>query len=91
MQEGRQDYPSLVNDIAEIKDDMKSVKYILNGNGKPGLVAVVDSQGKTIAELKTINEDRSKEGKDLWTFVYRTLLAVAITYLCWKVGLTPGR
>lgn len=87
MDERREDYPLIVKDIEDIKQDCRDIKYILNGNGTPGLVAKVASHGEKIAELESINKERSKEGRDMGTFIFRAIITLVLGFIAVKVGL----
>lgn len=42
MEERRREYPSILENLNEIKDDVKHIKRVLNGNGHMGIVAKME-------------------------------------------------
>ena len=76
-------------DLSEIKKDLHDIKDILNGNGKVGLVAQVSINTEKIESLETHNEERSKEGRDTATFIFRFIITIVLGFIAIKVGLKP--
>jgi|GEM_PF-2468670 len=74
-------------DLSEIKKDLHDIKHILNGNGKVGLVAQVSIHNDKIIGLESHNKERSKEGRDTATFVFRFIITLVLGYIAVKVGL----
>lgn len=68
------------NDLEEIKDDVKSIKKILNGNGVPGLIALFAYDHDWITE-----ERKFRNG--LVTIVFRTVIVLILGYIAYMVGL----
>lgn len=70
------------DDINEIQLDLKEIKKILNGNGKPGLVSKVEHHDEFMRAA--IRRDI-----DMGTFIFRTAVALVLGYIAWKIGLKP--
>ena len=68
-------------ELKEIKDDMKHVLKILNGNGVPGLVAKVDANCSWISR-------QIENSSGTTTFIFRAFLAIILSFIAAKVGLT---
>ena len=81
MEERRKDYPALIRDIEEIKEDVSAIKHIINGNGKKGMAAKVEDHEEYIGQQK-------KQNSDMFTTVYRTALGLGVAYICYKLGVT---
>ena len=54
MEERRQGFLDLQDDVKEIKTDIKIIMHILNGNGEKGLVAKVQDHQEAIAAQKKV-------------------------------------
>lgn len=67
----------------EMREDIKLILKILNGNGTPGLVAQVAEHDKHITTMVRFN-----------TFILTTFIGALIIgvvgFIIWKVGLKPG-
>jgi len=84
MEERRQEYPSLLADINEVKKDVRMILKILNGNGVMGLVAKVlnfEIWKESISDAKLISKNRILDN------VFKIAAGILLAYIAYKLQL----
>ena len=71
----------VIEEIKEVKSDVKDSLKILNGNGEVGLVARVDSNTK-------FREKTTGTTEKFLNYVYKITIGIILAYIATKVGLS---
>lgn len=73
-------------DVHEMRKDVKNLERIMNGNGKPGVVAQIWDNDKRIKAVENYIAELHKKGWDLGTILFRGFISVIVIYIAMKVG-----